>query len=139
MADTTTTDQTADGTSAASRLRPWTAPPPAPSGPIAQATELKDLVVAYAKQETVDPLKTLQRYLSFGLTGAVMIGVGLSFGLLALLRGLQEFDVFNDPTEVDGGTWSFVPYAIAGVVGVVLASLFLHRLYRFIQQQGSTR
>jgi len=139
VADTTTTDTTASGSDATSRLRPWTAPPPGPSGPIAQATELKDMVVAYAKQETVDPLKTLQRYLSFGLTGAIMIGVGLSFGLLALLRGLQEVDLFNDPATVEGGTWSFVPYVITGVVGVVLATLFLHRLYRFVQQQGSAR
>ena len=107
--------------------------------PVSQASDIKDLLVAYAKQETVDPLKTLQRYLSFGLTGAIMIGVGLSFGLLALLRGLQEVDLFNDPATVEGGTWSFVPYVITGVVGVVLATLFLHRLYRFVQQQGSAR
>ena len=82
MADPTTTDSPSG-----LRQRPWNAPPPAPSGPIAQAAELKDLVVAYAKQETIDPLKTLQRYMAFGLSGAMFIGIGLCFGLLALLRG----------------------------------------------------
>jgi hypothetical protein len=133
VADTTTTS---DGERSTTRL--WSAPP-APSGPLAQATELKDLVVAYAKQETVDPLKTLKRYLSFGISGALMIGIGLCFGLLALLRGLQEVEVFNDPLEVDGGTWSWAPYAITGVVGALLAAFFLMKLYRFTQRQGSAR
>ncbi|UDY36406.1 hypothetical protein [Dermatobacter hominis] len=135
MADTTTRPGT-DGDRSTTRL--WSAPP-GPSGPIAQATELKDLVVAYAKQETVDPLKTLKRYLSFGISGALLIGVGLCFGLLALLRGLQEIELFNDPLEVDGGTWSWAPYAITGVVGAVLAGLFVMKLYRFTQKQGSAR
>lgn len=123
-----------DAATMASRLRPWTAPPAPHRGPVAQATELKDLVVAYAKQETIEPLKTLQRYLSFGLAGAVAIGAGLCFLLLALLRGLQEYDLFNDPSQVDGGTWSWVPYAITGLVGVILAAGFLVKLYRFTQQ-----
>jgi len=134
VADPTTTD-----TGLGARARPWTAPPPAPSGPIAQATELKDLVVAYAKQETLDPLKTLRRYLSFGVSGAMCIGVGLSFTLLALLRGLQTIELFNDPASVHGGTWSWVPYAITAVVGIVLAAFFVHRLVRFVNSQGSTR
>ncbi len=133
MADTATNTPGTDG-----GRRLWSAPP-APSGPIAQATELKDLVVAYAKQETVDPLKTLKRYLTFGISGALMIGLGLCFGLLALLRGLQEIDLFNDPLEVDGGTWSWVPYAITGVVGIVAAALFIMKLYRFTQKQGTAR
>lgn len=122
----------------AGRSRAWAAPPSA-SGPLAQAAELKDLVVAYAKQETIDPLKTLQRYLAFGLTGSILIGAGLCFGLLALLRGLQEFELFNDTASAHGGTWSFVPYLITSLVGAVLATLFLHRLYRFTQKQGSAR
>lgn len=141
MADTGTStasgkgpaDSTTGTEAAASRLRPWTAPPGPHRGPVAQVSELKDLVVAYAKQETIEPLKTLQRYLSFGLAGAVAIGSGLCFLLLALLRGLQEIHLFNDGS-VDGGTWSWVPYAITTVIGVVLASGFLFKLYRFTQQ-----
>lgn len=136
MADTTTTERTPDDTRATPG-RPWSAPPTTPSGPIAQVVELKDLVVAYAKQETVDPLVTLRRYLAFGVSGAMAIGVGVCFGLLALLRGLEEIDLFNEPGTVDGGTWSFVPYLVTFVVGSVIAGLFLHKLYRFAQKQGT--
>lgn len=142
MADQTTTDRTSDSPTAsgvvADRPRPWGAPA-VPAGPVAQVVELKDLVVAYAKQETVDPLLTLRRYMAFGLTGAFAIGVGLCFSLLALLRGLQEVELFNDPDSTRGGTWSFVPYLVVFLVGAVLAGLFLYRLLRFIQDKGSTR
>ena len=134
MADTTTTESTLG-----QRARPWTAPAPEPSGPIAQATELKDMVVAYAKQETIDPLVTLRRYMAFGIGGALFIGTGLCFGLLALLRGLQEIEIFNDPAEVDGGYFSWAPYAITAVVGIVLAAIFVHRLIKFVNSQGSSR
>jgi len=117
--------------------RPWSAPAPH-KGPAAQVGELKDLVVGYAKQETVDPLKTLGRYLGFGLAGSVAMGLGLALLLLALLRGLQEIDVFNDPLEVNGGTFSWAPYAITGVVGLLLALCFLWRLVTNAKKQGST-
>ncbi len=120
------------------RTRPWSAPPQQ-SGPIEQVAELKDMVVAYAKQETVDPLKTLGQYLGFGIGGAILIGVGLSFGLLALLRGLQQITVFNDPAQVGGGSWTWAPYLIVMVVGLVIAGLFVRSLYKFTQNQGTTR
>jgi hypothetical protein len=121
------------------RTRPWSAPQhsASQSGPIGQVTELKDMVVAYAKQETVDPLKTLGQYLGFGLGGAIMIGVGLSFGLLALLRGLQQIRVFDDPAQVGGGSWTWAPYLIVMLVGLVIAGLFVRSLYKFTQKQGS--
>ena len=58
---------------------------------------------------------------------------------VALLRGLQTIELFNDPASVHGGTWSWVPYAITAVVGIVLAAFFVHRLVRFVNSQGSTR
>jgi hypothetical protein len=112
--------------------------PPERAGPTTQIVELKDLVVAYAKQETVDPLRTLGSYLGLGIAGAVCIGTGLVFALLALLRGLQELTVFNDVADPEGGRWSWAPYFITTVVGVVVVALFLRTLYKLFQPPSPT-
>jgi len=67
--------------------------------------DLWDLLVAYAKQETVDPLRNLGRYLGFGLAGMVLLTLGTFLLGLALLRFVQTMtgDWVNDP-------WSWVPY-----------------------------
>lgn len=80
--------------------------------------ELKDLVIAYAKQETTDPLKGMARYVGWGLAGALLIGTGVSFlaiGLLRLLQGNRGW-LFN-------GNWSWVPYAIDVVALFLIAAL----------------
>ncbi|MHB1138701.1 MAG: phage holin family protein [Microthrixaceae bacterium] len=116
--------------------RPWSKPAPR-KGVGAQIADFKDLVVAYAKQETIDPLRTLGRYLGFGVAGSVVIAVGLGLLLLALLRGLQQIELFNDPLQLDGGTWSWAPYLITGAVGLVVAVLFLGRLISMAKKQGT--
>lgn len=116
--------------------QPWSRPQPS-KGPGPQLTELKELVVGYAKQETVDPLKTLKRYLGFGLTGAMLLGFGLCLLLLALLRGLQQVDVFNEPGEAGGGTFGWVPYLVTTVVGVIIAGLFLVKLMSATRNRGT--
>lgn len=123
--------------SSASSDRPWSVPPER-GGPAAQLGELRELVVGYAKQETVDPLRTLGRSLGYGIAGSVMLGVGLTLLLLALLRGLQQLTVFNDPLTIDGGTWSWAPYLITMVVGVALIAVFIWRLMRFVSSRSST-
>jgi hypothetical protein len=80
--------------------------------------ELKDLVVAYAKQETIDPIKGLGRYVGFGIAGAVLLGTGGFFLAMATLRVLQTQtgDTFAD--------WrSFFPYLI--VVALLLVVAFV--------------
>ena len=103
--------------------RPWT-PPPEPVGPGTQLNEFKDMVVAYTRQETVDPLKTLGRHLGFGIGGALMIGTGWIFALMALLRGMQRIRIFNEPGEVGGGTWGWVPYLIVTLAGIAVAGMY---------------
>ena len=80
--------------------------------------ELKDLVVAYAKQETLEPLKGLGRYVGFGLAGALLMGTGIGFLAMGLLRALQE----NRGWAVHGN-WSWVPYVIDVVILVAIAGL----------------
>ena len=110
--------------------RPWSAKS-APKGAATQISELKTLVVGYAKQETIDPLKTLGRYLGFGLVGSLMIGMGLAMLLLALLRGLQQIDQLTDPT------WSWVPYLATLFAGLVLVGLFMWRLMKFLNSSSA--
>jgi len=82
-------------------------------------TELWELTVRYAKQETVDPVRSLGRFLAFGLAGAVLISVGLLVIALGILRLLQ---IETRPHL--GGNWSWVPYLVtiaflAGVIGLL--------------------
>lgn len=79
--------------------------------------ELKDLVVAYAKQETVEPLKGLGRYVGFGVGGAALLGTGLFFLAMGGLRALQ-----TETGDTFDGNWSFAPYAIV-VVALMLFAL----------------
>jgi len=70
--------------------------------------DLWQLTRDYAKQETVDPLKSLGRFLSRGIGGAALLALGVLFGSLAVLRGLQE-----ETGEHLTGSWDFVPYIAA--------------------------
>lgn len=82
--------------------------------------ELKTLVVDYAKQETVDPLKRLGLWAGFGLAGAMCLAIGAFLVGLGFLRLLQSMD-WSD------GNWSWAPYLIVflvlvgAIVGCVVA------------------
>ena len=80
--------------------------------------ELKDLVVAYAKQETTDPLKGLARYVGWGLAGALLMGTGIGFLAIGLLRALED-----NRGWLFHGNWSWVPYVIDVVGLVAIAAL----------------
>lgn len=74
----------------------------------------------YVRQETVEPLRSLGRYLLFGTAGSLLVGVGTVLLALGALRGLQTWGALN-------GRWSWVPYLAAAVplalVGVRASSL----------------
>ncbi len=72
-----------------------------------QVTDLRDLVVAYVKQETVVPLKSLGRWIGFGIGGSLLMGFGVVFLAMAGLRALQ-----TETGETFTGNWSWVPYLI---------------------------
>ena len=83
-----------------------------------------NLVKAYAKQETLDPLRSVGGYLKFAVPGALLLAFGWLFLLIGLLRALQtELHAF------DHG-WSFVPYFIVLVVGALVAYLFARRVLK---------
>lgn len=88
--------------------------------PASQFADVKDLLVGYAKQETVDPIKGLGRFVGYGVGAMLLIGIGSIELTVALLRLLQ--------TETGSpltGNWSWVPYLITLLVasGVVYASI----------------
>lgn len=99
------------------------APSGDPKGIPQVATELWELAKAYAKQETIDPLKGLGRFLSFGVGGAVALGIGTALLLLSGLRAMQ-----TETGTTFAGNLSWGPYLIAVAVGGVLIALALLRV-----------
>ena len=77
---------------------------------------LPDLLRRYVRQETVEPLRTLGRFLGLGIAGSLLMGIGvvlLGVGALRLLQGWPVLD----------GTWSWVPYLMVAVVLAGAAAL----------------
>ena len=93
-----------------------------------QGTELKDLVLAYFKQETTDELKALAGYVAFGVVAWLLIGIGAACGAIGVLRLLQT------ETAVFEGNWSWAPYFIVvillGVSGFVTWKITTRRKER---------
>jgi hypothetical protein len=72
------------------------------------------VVVAYVKQETLGPLRALERFLIFGILGFAAIALGSVLLLIAILRILQE------ETGAFHGNLSWVPYLIVSVIGTAV-------------------
>jgi len=90
---------------------PSDAAPQAPSAPLPQLVlELREMVVEYVKQETVVPLKQLGRYISFGIVGSFLLGLGV---VLLGVGGLRALQTETGTTFV--GDWSWAPYGIVFV------------------------
>ena len=89
--------------------------------PLTIVSELKDLIVAYVKQETIEPLKGLARFVAFGIGGTVLWSIGLLSWVLALLRALQ-----TETGSTFTGNLTWAPYLIT-VVGCVLVAVLAAR------------
>ena len=106
------------------------APAQAPRGPRRdvslgdQVVELKDLVLAEVRQETLDPVTALGKFVLWGVLGAVLIGLGVMFLAMAGLRALQ-----TETGDTFEGNWSWVPYLIV-VVALVIGGLLSWKLGR---------
>ena len=81
-----------------------------------EAQELFQLVVGYAKQETLDPVKSLGRFIGFGMAGALLGSLGAVLLLLGGLRLLQ-----TETGDTFDGNWTFVPYVVVLVVSAAIA------------------
>ncbi|MHB1929727.1 MAG: hypothetical protein ACYDEN_04945 [Acidimicrobiales bacterium] len=88
-------------------------------------TDLARLVLAYARQETLDPLKDLLRFVVWGLAGAVLTCVGGFLLSLAFVRALQT--EFAGPL---GGNLTWVPYCGGIVVALAFVAFAVTRILK---------
>jgi hypothetical protein len=89
-------------------------------------TELYELVLAYARQETLEPVKGLGRFLGFGLAAAFLFGIGATIMLIGALRALQ-----TSTGSALQGNWSWAPYGmIAAGCAVVIGGAMVVRARR---------
>lgn len=83
--------------------------------------EIKRIFLRYVKDETIQPLKDLGRFVAFGVLGSVFVALGSILLLLGGLRFLQEFRILD-------GSLSWLPYLIIAVVCVAIFSLTAWRI-----------
>ncbi len=84
--------------------------------------EIRDLAVKYVKEETVQPLKDLGRFVAFGTIGSLFVGFGTTLLLLGALRFLQEqFKVLD-------GSLSWIPYLVVVCLAAAVIALTLWRV-----------
>jgi hypothetical protein len=93
------------------------------SGTTAAGREFIDLVIAYAKQETLGPLRGLGRFVAFGVAGSIALSVGLLLLLLALLRALQ-----TETGSTFQGNLSWLPYLITAAAALGALGLSAWRI-----------
>jgi hypothetical protein len=81
------------------------------------------LTVDYLKQETVDPLRGLGRFLYMGIAGAFFLAFGILLILLGILRLLQ-----TETGTALTGNWSWVPYAVVVLLGLGIIAIAVWRI-----------
>ncbi|NBR98852.1 MAG: hypothetical protein EBT42_00425 [Actinobacteria bacterium] len=87
-------------------------------------SELYDLVIKYAKQEAIDPIRGAVRWLGFGLIAAVLISIGVVIGSLGVLRLVQ-----TTPLGASNA-WSWLCYLITVFICLVIGYLANSRIKR---------
>ena len=98
-------------------------PGEAKDGFFAELFDVKELVIAYVKQETIEPIKGLGRFLAFGLLGSFLLSVGSLLLVLAGLRALQ-----TETCTVFTGNFSWAPYFIVSVAALGLGGITMTRI-----------
>ncbi len=82
-----------------------------------------DLVKEYARQELLEPLRPIPRWIAFGVLGSVLLMIsGISL-TIAALRVLQE-----ETGSTFGGSLSWVPYAITLFASIVILALLVRQI-----------
>jgi len=74
------------------------------------------------KEETLQPLKELGRFILFGALGSIFVGLGATLMLFGALRFLQ------DQFRVLDGSLSWLPYLIIVVLAALVIMLTVWRI-----------
>jgi hypothetical protein len=96
-----------------------------------QAQDLWQLVVGYAKQETIEPVKGLGRFVGWGMGAALSGSLGVVFLLLSGLRALQ-----SETGSTFRGWRTVLPYLVVLVVGGAVAGGAVKALSRGPRKDG---
>ena len=96
-----------------------------PKGLADEGRELYELLVAYARQETTDPLRGLGRYLGFGALGSILVGLGSLLLVIGFLRVLQ-----TETGTTFTGNWSWAPYLLTVLVACAIIGLAVFGISR---------
>jgi hypothetical protein len=94
----------------------------APSRLLGHTRDTTSLLRDYLLQETVDPIRTLGRYVVAGTLGSFFVGMGALMLLVGLLRLLQG------ETSAFSGNLSWIPYLIVAFVAVCVIALTVLRI-----------
>ena len=89
----------------------------------ASIEDLIETLKAYARQELVGPLKGAGQWIAFGVAGAFVLGRGLLYLVLGLLRLIQA-----ERTRSSTGSLSWLAYLLVFVVTVALLAFTLSRI-----------
>ena len=81
------------------------------------------LTVDYLKQETVEPLKGLGRFLYMGIAGSFFLAGGILLILIGVLRLLQ-----TETGTALTGDWSWAPYAVVVLLGIAVIGVAVWRI-----------
>lgn len=82
-----------------------------------------DLLKRYARQELLDPLRPIPRWIGFGLVGSLLLMIGSISLLIALLRVLQE-----ETGSIFAGNLSWAPHAITLLAAIVALGLLVRQI-----------
>lgn len=92
-------------------------------GVLSDFAEVKAMVIAYAKQETIEPIKGLARFIAFGLLGSFLLSAGVLFLGLSGLRALQ-----TETGTTFAGHWSWAPYLLTFLGMALIGGLAFSRI-----------
>lgn len=96
-----------------------------------QVNDIVDSVKAYARQETIEPLKGAGRWIAVGSLGALSLGLSTVFLALGILRLSQDLG----GATLDGA-WSFSHYIVTLVVVSILVATAFSRVKKSSLAKG---